>query len=226
MGNINNQLIIHAVYNNHEPLVRELLARGADLNIKNAAGNMALDYAIEKNLTTIRPLLIEKGAKATYSVAKFTNAIKTGQLDALKYLYAIDVNVNTADKAGDTFLIHAVAAGHEPVVRFLIEKGATVNELNKSGISALYLAVEKGFLPIVKLLIEKGADVNAADKNKKSPLHIAAEKGFSDIAKLLLEKGARKDLADGGGNYPSTLARRGGFNDLALSIESYKSLPK
>ena len=70
------------------------------------------------------------------------------------------VNVNEADKHGNTPLILALLNGNLKIAEFLIDKGADVNTINHTGDTLLIWASNNGYRDIARLMIDKGADVN------------------------------------------------------------------
>jgi ankyrin repeat protein len=147
-------------------VVRYLLDKGADVNIRSESGDGPLHEASRNLSLTFVNLLLEKGAE-----------------------------VNAQDKSGNTALMEALSTGYvkdayAPVIKRLLEKGADVNIRNKRDVGALEKAVWGHEPVIVQMLLEKGAEVNAQDKSGNTALMEACERGKISIVELLLEKGA------------------------------------
>ena len=83
--NLNSQLVEAAILGNMQQ-VKQLIAKGADVNARNRSGDIALIRAAEDGYTEICKLLISKGA-----------------------------NVNAYDYYGFTALIQAAANGHKEI---------------------------------------------------------------------------------------------------------------
>ena len=141
-----------------------LLEKGADCNIKNAAGQMPIHVAMamlnrEENYVDIVNLLIDH-----------------------------HTDLNVCNNVNDTPLHMAVKAGHLEIVRKLIQKGAGFDSLDNNHCTPLWLAVSNGKKEIVKVLIDAGADVNIPDNRNRKPLAIASKNGRGDIAKMIMDK--------------------------------------
>ena len=106
------------------PMVRLLLAHGADPGIRDNKGATALHHAVLcAEALEIIPLLLEKGA-----------------------------DINAADDMGYTALISAVVNDKPDLVRFMLERGANPVLRTREGQSALDWAQDLGIVDIVGLL--------------------------------------------------------------------------
>ncbi|HEX7860005.1 MAG TPA: ankyrin repeat domain-containing protein [Verrucomicrobiae bacterium] len=151
--------------------VRELIARGADINarIPKAPGGLGV-----LNQTGATPFLM---------------AAKTADLPLLKVLYELGADPNIRTKDGVTPLIAAaglgtlaageVAGTEEEVLEaaeWLIKIGADVNAVDNQGETAMHGAAYKNLPKVVELLAAKGAKIevwNQKNKHGWSPLLIA-----------------------------------------------------
>jgi serine/threonine protein kinase len=123
----------------NQKLVKQMLAKGANVNTKNNFGNTPLHLAARQGNKKVVELLIAKGA-----------------------------NVNAEGEDGDTPLHKAVETyNKEEAIKLLIAKGANVNARNKLGNTPLHEAAND--LNVLKLLIAKGADVNAKNQLGRTP---------------------------------------------------------
>ena len=104
------------------------------------------------------------------------------------FLYLPGVDVNKANKYGDTPLFWAASGGHTECVKQLIEAKADVNKAANWGYTPLYCAAVVGHKECVKLLIAAGADVNKANRWGQTPLSVAKTE---EIKRLLRAAGAR-----------------------------------
>jgi len=114
-------------------MVRLLIKKGANINVKDRKGVTALMEATGKGYIDIARLLIEKGA-----------------------------DVNAKSDEGLTSLMDVSFKGNVEMVKLLIERGADVNAKENGGRTALIHTSAKGNIEIVKLLIEKGANTDGA----------------------------------------------------------------
>jgi ankyrin repeat protein len=106
-----------------------LLAKGADVSLKDKDGRTPLYLAAESADGDIVKLLLDKGAK-------------------------IDTK---DDKSGFTALHHAARFGNKNTAEFLIARGADINAKDKQGQTPLQVAVNHDY-KVAELLINKGAD--------------------------------------------------------------------
>ncbi len=125
-------LMVAALYS--EPaLVRLLLERGADPNLKNDAGATALMWAVD-DLEKSR-LLVEHGA---------------------------DVNAQSGD-GRTPLMIAAAQFGAAPVIKLLLDHGANASAKSPAGgVTPLTLAAPFGDESVLRALLERGADVKSA----------------------------------------------------------------
>lgn len=143
-------------------IVERLVAKGADINLRNKYGFTALHAAASNNHAAVVKFLLEKGAQ-----------------------------VDPQDELGQTPLYFAAERGHLEPVRLLVAKGADVNKLAKKGWTPLYAATSGNFVEIAKVLLEHGATVNIkTSEGTHSPLLIAACNKNPDMVRLLLNAGA------------------------------------
>ena len=117
-------------------------------------------------------------------------AVRNGNIEAVKQHIAAGTDVNAKSRFGETPLLYAASKDSEEFVELLIANGADVNPNISGGWNPLYSAALAGRKEIVELLIAKGADVNVKNKRDKIPLYAAARNDRKEIAELLLAKGA------------------------------------
>jgi ankyrin repeat protein len=132
-----------------------------------------------------------------------SNAVRKGNVNAVKKLLNNGASVNQADKYGGTPLIIASGLGRADIVKLLLAKGANVNKANNNGNTPLYIASREGHPEVVKVLLAApGIDVNKAGKDGATPLIIASWKDHAEVVKLLLSKGANINKANNEGDTP------------------------
>ncbi len=161
---IHDQLIIAARKNDIEK-VKELIAKGADVNAKEKVvgeGYTALFHAASYGHTAIVKLLIEKGAK-----------------------------VNESPKRTSPLMM-AAWRGYTNTVQVLLEAGADINAKDDQGHTALTDAVRKNHIEVVRLLVSKGADVNVRLPDGNTPLSWAKAKQNQEMIELFRRAGAKK----------------------------------
>lgn len=165
----------HSVFHDNIKMVKLLLKKGADPNMKTLWGDTLLTAAAgqnnaRKNNIEMFRLLLERGA---------------------------DPNLH-----GDALLASAVYQNNIELTRLLLENGADPNIGYKYGSIPLLKAVEQRGIGIIKVLLKSGADVNVTDKTGKTPLMAAASRGKEndkDIVELLVKNGANLKAKDKNG---------------------------
>ena len=139
-------------------------------------------------------------------------AVKIGNIEAVKQHLAAGADVNAKDDWGKTPLYVAALGGHKEIAELLIAKGADVNAKGDGGVTTLQLAASRGHKELAELLIAEGAEINAKDEDGHTPLHQAALDGQKEIAELLIAEGAdvNAQRADGDTPLDSIYHIRGG----------------
>jgi uncharacterized protein len=181
----------------HDAVVRTLLDRGADPNIRDE-GDAAypIHFAAERGNLPIVTLLVEHGADPI--------GAGTGhELDAVGWAVCFDYTHHTevaryllAHGAKYT-LFSAVALGEPAVIRELVQSGADVNQrMDRTNHrrTALHLAVVKKQPASLAALIDLGADLDLEDAAGLTPLDQAALDGEDEMTRLLVTAGATMTL--------------------------------
>ena len=163
----------------HEEVVRLLLSRGADFDVKSTGqGWTPLSLASAMGHTNTARLLLDSGADPE------------------------------GKGLGDRTALSWAATGRSgyEVVELLVDAGAAVDTRDEEGRAPLHFAIEAAKFDVVELLLDRGADVEIKDNNGQTPLHSAASSGQYDVVKLLLDRGARRDVVDEQGRTPLSIA--------------------
>ena len=141
----------------YRPLVRAMLAHGADYNATDLHKWTALHGAIWSHYPHIAQLLLEHGAK-----------------------------VNVQEEDGSTPLLLAASLREVDMVRLLINQGADVSMENTLGDTPLHFAVsDETELDIARMLLAHGADPNHPSKQGITPLKYAQDNHIPTIVTLL-----------------------------------------
>jgi ankyrin repeat protein len=111
------------------PVMRALLAKGADPAIATKDGNTALQFA----------------AGVGYR-DKNTKGAETEALEALKIAVALGSDINGTNNRGETALHGAASRGADTLVQYLIDHGAKLDAKTKQGLTPLDFAMGKNIV--------------------------------------------------------------------------------
>ncbi|KAJ6249540.1 transient receptor potential cation channel subfamily a member 1 [Anaeramoeba flamelloides] len=200
----------HAGKSNLLPVIKTLIANGADVNISTDSDYTALEvYANRKNTQKgVAKLLIRSGSKLNRSVNShipvlqlFSQKKAIINFPIIKNLLKHGADVNTRANNG-SYLIHLIASCQNPdleLFQLLTKYNAEINPVNRLSETPLHLLCRNPHTTIeaLKYLIENGANLNAEYKNGKNVLHILLEQKDINlpVLQLLLEMGADPNLS-------------------------------
>lgn len=171
-------------------ILRLLINKGADVNLRSNTGSTALMNTINinkiefllNNGTSINAVDNENNTALTSILRNFDNEVYYLELTLL-----------------DEEIITSVA-------KLLIEKGIDIQVVNNSGYDAFLYSVKLNFTKLAELLIEKGTDIKRKNMNGQNALILSAKAGNYQLSKLLLDKGLKVNTVDNEGNTPLILA--------------------
>ncbi|MGH9381771.1 MAG: ankyrin repeat domain-containing protein [Thermoanaerobaculia bacterium] len=177
----------------HEAVVRTLLDRGADPNVRDEGDHaFPLHFAAERGDLPVVRLLIEHGADPIGADTKH-------ELDALGWAVCFDyayhpevVRYLLAHGAVHT-LFSAVAMGDTAGVRRLAASGVALDrrmDRTNHRRTVLHLAIAKKQAAALATLIDLGAGLDLEDAVGLTPLDQAALAGEDEMTRLLLAAGA------------------------------------
>jgi ankyrin repeat protein len=144
-------------------IVRFLLKRNTDINIRSAQNNTAMHFAALTNGVDVITLLSDRGAYVnltdTLGCTPLHLSAQSGNLEATKTLVKRRAALDKMNKLGDTPLILAAYTDWLEIVRFLMQSGSDIN-LCVANKCALLLAVVGGHLDVICFLLQNSADIN------------------------------------------------------------------
>ena len=118
------------------------------------------------------------------------DAVKQGDLAAVRTVLGQGVDVNTPEADGATALHWAIYRNNLPVVEALVGAGADVTAQNRYGVRPLGLASVNGNGALLEFLLDAGADANTTLAEGETALMTAARGGRVDAVTTLLAHGA------------------------------------
>ena len=231
------------------PVMRELLAHGAEVDTRSATDLMTPLVSSEPRAQPRPP----------GGMTAMLFSVREGCLDCVKLLVEKGAKIDLPDPEGVTPLISSIFNTHFDVAKYLIEQGANVDHWDWWGRTPLYLAVDYNTLPhggrpdqpaldqtlpidIIRMLLEKGANSNpqlkllppyratGADRGVDqmlsfgaTPLLRAAKAMDAPAIKLLLEHGAIVDLTNNQGMTPTVAAS--GMGSIDADTRGYFTTP-
>lgn len=145
----------YAVRHAHLPLIRFLLAQGADVNEVNANGTSV-----------------------------FAGACAGSPLEIVQLLFEAGGNIRKRNSTGRTPFQWAASTGNINDMRFLLGAGALIDEADDSGTTALIGAGKGGKLEACAWLLDQGADIRAAGARGRSAEDWSRANGHNEIVKL------------------------------------------
>lgn len=159
--------LLRAVSVNRLDNVKFLVAKGADINIKENLGSDALN-------------------KAVYS--------RSNNIKMIKFLFEQGTDLNTKTKRpGNTPLHHASELGREDVLKWLLDKGADVNQKNNYTETPMHKAADQGHVNILRILLANGAKINEQTRRGITPLDSALFRKNKKAVSYLKSKGATEN---------------------------------
>jgi len=211
-----------AVYKVDYELLGALIAKKANLNVRNEFGSTPIAQAAELADARMVKMLLDAGAEPEGAnpdgQTALMLAIKTGETAIVEMLIKAGANVNTIERfQKQTPLMWAATAPRNAgeIVKMLLAKGADVkpralftdwpSQITSEpraqyrpvgGLNALLYAAREGCYDCVESLIAAGADVSVPTPDGVTALMLALENDHNDVAKLLLDRGANPRVWD------------------------------
>lgn len=192
-----NTQLLRAAANNDDEQVRDLLARGADIETRDDLGRTPLVAATKARASAAAHALIDAGA-----------------------------DVNAKDDLQDSAYLYAGAEGIDDILELTLTHGADVRSVNRYGGTALIPASEHGHISTVRRLIAAGVDVNHINTPKWTALHEAIVYGdgsprYRQVVTALLDAGADPSIRDGAGRTALDNAQRRGQTDIVTILRNH-----
>ena len=200
----------------NELIEKIYLALKLNLNTLDDNGKTLLHETIENKRFKSAIWLIKHGAdikiKNRYAQNSFDIAIEVNNPEFVKYLLALEeIDIETKDQDGRTYLQNAVVLGYHDIAKVLIEAGANINSEDKNGRNVIFDALSYGNEKFIDYLLDfKELELNKIDVNKNSIMHHHEVIKNDILAKKLIQRGANTTIKDKDGKtYLCKTALRG-----------------
>jgi ankyrin repeat protein len=199
-------------------IVEALLARGADLNLRNNKDELVFHLAAKSKKNGLFKAVVDvAGDPAIQIILDSSNpsvlqyAVEKGSDETVSYLLDIytDIDENKhRSKAGYSLL--AMAAGRETALalRQLLSRGLSIKVLDADGSSVLCNAVTMDKLETFNALMEAGATDNSSREDRRRAVHAAAESDDTvslSMLEALLSAGEDPNATSNDGDTPLQL---------------------
>ncbi|XP_053671000.1 kinase D-interacting substrate of 220 kDa [Anopheles nili] len=203
--------------------VKELLARGADVQAQDLDNWTSLHFAAKAGHVGIVELLLDNGAELEHRDMGGWTALMWGSYKGHTSVVGLLLQRGADVQAHGNYhlnpLLWASGRGHTEIVRLLVNTGgAKVNVGDKYGTTPLVWACRKGTADIVDVLLKAGANVDTAGMYSWTPLLVAVSGGFQECVSLLLERKPNVNALDKDGMTALSIACREGLTEIASAL--------
>ena len=186
--------IMYACESGHLPIVETLVKEKVQLDQHDALGKTALGYAVDKEYWDIVWTLVQAGADpSAYGDVILLHAAEHGDVDVLKRMIELNIDVQTQYVAGRTALMFAVKASQEEAATMLLEAGADPAVHDENDETILTLSADFASVSMVRWCLEHiPADMidHCTRYERWTALMLAAKRGEVAIVNALIQAGA------------------------------------
>ena len=186
---IDTKSLIYCTLNGYTSIVKILLKRYPNLEVKDNRNMTALMYSFLYNKIKIEKLLLNNGAKAfdiDSLIIMLNEASLFGITEKVKSILKNKAVKNKIELNSECLVI-ASRNGHYDIVSFLLQNGSNIESGDRFGNTSLSYAAMEGHLEIVKLLIKNKAYIDTIDEDNMTPFIYSCQNGHHEIAEILLQ---------------------------------------
>lgn len=194
-----------AIRAGHYDVVEALVARRANINVANAAGERALSVAVSLGRRRAIRLLCEQRdidlnavdrAGLTVMMRAADYADRTYDSSILNLLIGQNARTDLKDRDGCSALLRAAKGKSDIAIEHLIAGGADIHATDSKGCTAVALAAKPNNLYGLRFLLkQRGVRIDARDDSGRTPLFHAVEAEHYDIVNELILHGADSRLS-------------------------------
>lgn len=142
-----NTMLHECINHNADKIMNMLIARGANLNVKNIVGDTPLHIASRR-----------------------------GQINMVYALINYGANVNPENNIGETPIFGAIKDSTVEILKILFNNGGDIYHINNDGNSLLHICIMysgRDKVAKCRFLIESGLDIELKNKKGETPMSIA-----------------------------------------------------
>ena len=238
-------LLHAAATSGHLEVVKELLKRGASVDLQSSFGSTALmRAALYGHLSTLLLLLQQSSNPDLQDLRGRTalmHAAGKGQEACVQALLRAEANTELLDTNGDTALWHAEAKSHTATAELIRQHAARQPPVASPAAAPLaslpleiYMSAQRGELQTVANWLNTGGLVDTLRPTVTRSdgrfltlglLHAAAEGGQLEMMRELLKHGASVDLQNNLGTTALTFAAFYGHTSILLLLLQHSANP-
>jgi ankyrin repeat protein len=214
----------------HLDLIRLLIARGADVNIRDTEhGASPLDEAVWAGSLDCVALLLAHGARLNEGESQtgatpINEAAFMGRASVVQFLLQFRPDLGVPDIRGYRPLDNAIRMGKEDCALILLEAEPKEQQTAEFFSKSLGAAIRKSESALVESLLRHGATANDLLASGATPLDVAASAGASKVVRVLLDNGADPNISGRTGTSPLEDASLKGFESVAGMLLDHGAL--
>lgn len=214
------------------PILRELIRRGAALDIVDSNKDTALHYASNFNSPEAVAALVEAGAdlnlKDKWSQTPLIMCLSSYNREGARIVLANGADPTLSTGQGGAAINYAAGYGEVEMLKKMLQKGASPSAATGGKKRTPLIAASGEFYhqSILPPLLEAGADINTGDKHGNTALHYATNPLLNrPLVYFLLDNGADPNKPNAAGIDSITQARLLGYEDIAALMEKSAGAP-
>ncbi len=185
-----------AAANDDLPLMTDLQAHGAEVEITGATGEPLMHEALLANQYDEVAFLLDKGANPDTSADSLLTALEREDGFLLEQLISHGAKLDRTGRSGDHLLFEAYDRGDIDWLMQLVDSGISADLPDKDGQTLFAKAAQNGEYDLLDFVIAKGADVNQNVTDEQSATEHAVAHGDLALLRTMAQAGAHIDFAN------------------------------
>lgn len=227
--------LMYAIESGNIAFAHDLLAKGADIHLRDERGRNVLLHAIKQGQGEFVQTLLRRDADINSRDNKgqtaLMYAIRYQQNEMARSLLAQGAKLlldktnddEPLDYKGQTLLIYSIDHRNTEFAQLLLKREVDIDHQDRAKKTALMYAVESGDEALVHEILLKGPNVNCVDVNGETALLMAIEENNEKIVDLLLQHNADVNMQDQNGETPLMMAAKLGSVDITQKLIQMKA---